>query len=196
MIAIVLTLHLVLPAQGGRPMTAERESLRAVELRLRQAMRGSPAFDSLRARRDTLMSALVAAERARTDSLVAARRHLADSLSRANPPRRDPLRGDGPFFGYTWVLYADLVVGGALSWLVASRFGRRHGGLRTAAAVLWAIIGAIVGAFVFGVVFIANGFWSVGFTAMSPPFFFLVTLMGMVAALGAVADISQRRRRR
>lgn len=149
-----------------------------------------------RARVDSLRRAMMDAERARAESVLTARRRLVDSLNRANPPRRDPLRGEAPFFGYRWVFYADLVTGAALAWFVAARFSRRYGGLRRLAAVLWAIIGAMVGAFVFFVVFIANGFWSVGFSAMSPGFFYLVTLMGLVAALAAVGDITTRFRRR
>jgi hypothetical protein len=175
------------PAPVAAPRAA-RESLRTA------GARWQTAADSVRV--DSLRRALRSAERAHVDSMLAARRRLADSLTRANPPRRDPMRGDAPFFGYRWVFYADVLGGAALSWFVASRFGRRYGGLRTVAAVLWAIIGAMTGAFVFFVVFIANGFWSIGFSAMSPGFFFLVTLLGMVAVLAWVADISTRYRRR
>lgn len=175
------------PAPVAAPRAA-RESLLAAEAR------SQTAADSVRV--DSLRRAMRSAERAHVDSILAARRRLADSLTRANPPRRDPLRGDAPFFGYTWVFYADVLAGAALSWFVASRFGRRYGGLRTVAAVVWAIVGAMMGAVVFGAVFLANGFWSIGFSAMSPPFFFLVTLLGMVAALAWVADISTRYRRR
>lgn len=145
---------------------------------------------------DSLRREAMEAERAHAESTLAARRRLVDSLNRANPPRPDPMRGDPPFFGYASVFYADLVVGAALAWFVASRFGRRYGGLRTFAAILWAIIGALTGAFVFFVVFIANGFWSIGFSAMSPPLFFLVTLMALLAVLASVGDITTRFRRR
>jgi hypothetical protein len=96
-------------------------------------------------------SLAIAREYALRDSVLRARREQVDSLrrarreaaNRAGKPKRSPAFGDAPFFGYTWVFYADIVAGAAIG--LALFLGRRRKWSDFPAPTWWAVLAMIAG---------------------------------------------------
>lgn len=171
---------------------AQREALRAVEARMRAARPGTAAMDSARGQRDSIMAAIVAEERSRVDSLREAARRASAA---AGPTPRNPLEGDGPFYGYTWVFYADVLSGGFITWFFAFWRRRKRYGHPRLASFLWLVTGGALGVIAFYPLFVFNALFSIGFSAMRPAMLYLLTLFGMVFVIGSAAELGGRRRR-
>jgi hypothetical protein len=183
------------PRPRVRPAVAERESLRAAETRLRMVPPGSAAQETLRARRDSLRHAVMAAERAYVDSIRRARRAMADSLGRHSRPSSNPMDGPAPFFGYTWVFYADVAIGALIAWFFAWRRRRGQGGLSRLWTFVVLLAGGAFGAVMFFPLFLLNAIFSIGFSATPPWLMFLFTALAMLFVVASAAELGGRRQR-
>lgn len=133
----------------------------------------------------------------RSESIVSARRRMAAEAARNAPRDRHPLSGDNaPFYGYTWVFYADLAAGGLIAWLFAWWRNRDTGGLSAPWAAFWLAAGAALGAMCFLPVFMVSAILSVGFSETPPGLLFFVTLGAMGWLIGSIGELASRRRRR
>ena len=104
-----------------------------------------------------------------------------------------PLFGKPPFYGYTWVFYADLAAG-VLAGLLGARLRAR--GSAASLSITWYIAGGLFGGVAGGAVFLPfylmNALFSVGFGAMAPALMFGLTL---AVILLTVASVMLARRR-
>jgi hypothetical protein len=91
------------------------------------AHRQLSAQDSLAiARESAIRDSIFRVYQERKDSLLKARRAaVARAAAATGPPKKSPMLGSPPFFGYTWVFYAD-VVSGAIIGLALFRTRRRR----------------------------------------------------------------------
>jgi uncharacterized membrane protein YeaQ/YmgE (transglycosylase-associated protein family) len=128
--------------------------------------------------------------KARGESILRARRQAAGPPAE---PRRSPLSGEPPFYGYNWVFYADLLAGALTGWL-AVRWRRRDepAGARTVWAIVGVVLGAVGAAAAFLLLFVFNAMWSVGFSAMPPAMLFGLSFGVIVLAVAGTA-LSRRR---
>ncbi|HTL04691.1 MAG TPA: hypothetical protein VL241_03030 [Gemmatimonadales bacterium] len=135
--------------------------------------RDSARIDSLRRRME-----------ARSESIVRARRQAAAGMK----PARSPLSGQSPFYGYTWVFYADLLAG-VLAGLVAVQL--RHRGDSSGVRLAWSVVGVLLGAgsavAVFLPLFLFNAMFSIGFSAMPPALLFGLSLSLILIAAVSLA---------
>ena len=100
----------------------------------------------------------------RADSILRARRLEAE---RSAPRKQSPLFGEPPFYGYTWVFYADILAG-AVVGLVALLI--RHRDSNATVAGWWAVAGAVAG--------------GIGGACLFVPVFFLAILASVLSFFG------------
>jgi hypothetical protein len=100
----------------------------------------------------------------RADSILRARRLEAE---RSAPRKQSPLFGEPPFYGYTWVFYADILAG-AVVGLVALLI--RHRESNATVAGWWAVAGAVAG--------------GIGGACLFVPVFFLAILASVLSFFG------------
>lgn len=150
------------------------------------------AQDRARRRQQAAFDSLRRAAEARSESTLRARR---EEVQRHPAPTRGPAFGSPPFFGYTWVFYADLVLG-SLTAYAALRL--RHRRLSQETRATWAglsfVLGSLGGAAVFFPFFMLNALL-LFFNPMAPWLLFVMTAVVILASgLGlAVGGAAPRR---
>jgi hypothetical protein len=157
-----------------------------------------PPLDSAaaaaKAREQAIVDSLRRRALARSESVLQARRLAGERQPR---PQTSPTSGSPPFFGYTWVFYADIALGALLGYL-ALRIRHRRLGRETQQtwSVVSAMLGGLGGAAVFLPFFLLNIFF-IFFNPM-PPWLMFALSAGVIvfASLGLALDRRSAPRRR